>query len=64
LTKINDDEDYQDWLADRFFIFYLNRTRSYKQQTNHHIDDPVEQILKLRIQKLSSLSSMYMAELT
>ncbi len=29
LTKINEDVEYQDWLADRFFVFYLNRTRMY-----------------------------------
>ena len=31
LAKILNEEDYQDWLADRFFVFYLNRTRTYQQ---------------------------------
>ena len=33
LQKIRDDTEYQDWLADRFFVFYLNRTKS-KNETN------------------------------
>ena len=33
LTKISEDIEYQDWLADRFFVFYLNRTRMYQGQS-------------------------------
>ena len=29
LDKVSKDAEYQDWLADRFFVFYLNRTKSF-----------------------------------
>lgn len=31
LERIRDDAEYQDWLADRFFVFYLNRTKSLEK---------------------------------
>ena len=30
LTRVHSDAQYQEWLADKFFVFYLNRTRSYQ----------------------------------
>jgi hypothetical protein len=27
LTKLASNQEYQEWLADRFFIFYLNRVQ-------------------------------------
>ena len=60
LRKISGDKDYQDWLADRFFIFYLNRTRTYRQNNKGQADPQ----LQLKLQKLSSIESRYISNIT
>ena len=29
MLKLEESKEYQDWLADRFFVFYLNRTKIF-----------------------------------
>lgn len=58
LSKIRDDPEYHVWLADRFFVFYLNRTRAAAQQTPGQSKQTHP---KARHAKKASVDSRYMS---
>ena len=55
LRKVSGEPEYQDWLADRFFVFYLNRTRTYQGKGHQAKEVDDLQLVKAK----SSIESRY-----
>ena len=66
LLKLLENEEYQEWLADRFFIFYLNRTRTYQSAVRDGGEAATPaaagHILankRIKVQRMASVDSRY-----
>ena len=64
MNKLGTDEEYKDWLADRFFVFYLNRTRTYQARVKGEEAKALLLNDGRQLQKINSVDSRYIAVVT